>query len=101
MSPCGILYKTIVPYLIGPQITLVLASAVALASAYPRPDVGNPFLSISINRPGQSSVQTDVSKQAVSIRQTGEYVLDQGRIVKNRYPGKSILGDYFQENMTS
>ena len=62
--------------LILPQLIL-LASLVALASALPRPDVGDPFLSVSIVRPGQSSVQTDVSRQAVSIRQSGEYVADQ------------------------
>ena len=61
--------------LILPQLIL-LASLVALASALPRPDVGDPFLSVSIVRPGQSSVQTDVSRQAVSIRQSGEYVAD-------------------------
>ena len=63
-----------------PQITFLLSFVVALASAFPRPDVGNPFLTVSIVRPGQSSVQTDVSRQAVSVRQSGEYLTDQDGI---------------------
>ena len=62
------------------QITFLLSFVVALASAFPRPDVGNPFLTVSIVRPGQSSVQTDVSRQAVSVRQSGEYLTDQDGI---------------------
>ena len=53
-----------------PQVAAILASVLAVTFARPRADnVNVPFLSISIERPGQSSVQTDVSKQAVSIRQ--------------------------------
>ena len=51
-----------------PQVAAILASVLAVTFARPRAD-NVPFLSISIERPGQSSVQTDVSKQAVSIKQ--------------------------------